>query len=186
MKKIKTAFDLPNGKIVEDGHMITQSLILIDLFSPPDPDSIVVEDIAHGLANTCRWNGHTQKFFSVAQHCCMMYDLAPFFSSNKLNYLLHDAEEAYWGDIIKPLKNIIQKKNPEIIELMTVWRHVIYKKFGCPYPPKDIKSLDSTMLIWEFENIIKSVIKAKDVDFWLPEKAKTEWLDRFYKEYLKS
>jgi hypothetical protein len=76
IEKITNAVDLDNKKIVYDGCMITVSGIVVDLFNP-DPDTLLISDIAHGLANNCRWNGHTKHFWSVAQHCCMMYDMAP-------------------------------------------------------------------------------------------------------------
>src|ERR1035437_8999101 len=34
----------------------------------PNPDAIVLQDIAHSLAMQCRFNGHCKKFYSVAQH----------------------------------------------------------------------------------------------------------------------
>jgi hypothetical protein len=109
MKKITKAVDLINGKIVLDGCMVTASGFIVDLINP-DPETILIDDIAQGLANNCRWNGHTQEFWSVAQHCCMMFDIAP--DELKLTHLFHDCEEAYWGDMIKPLKNIIESKYP--------------------------------------------------------------------------
>jgi len=172
MEKITTALDLDNKKIVYDGHMITVSNILVNLFNI-DPATILIEDIAHGLSNNCRWNGHTQKFWSVAQHCCMMYDIAPV--GRKLTFLMHDAEEAYWGDMIKPLKNIIQEKCPEIIEAMHKTRDLIFEKFGVPKESKDSKDSDFEMLQWEFENIIKS----SNAEFWLPERSKIEFLNRY-------
>jgi 5'-deoxynucleotidase YfbR-like HD superfamily hydrolase len=166
------AIDLDNKKIVYDGCMITVSNIIVDLYNPK-PEMILIEDIAHGLANNCRWNGHTQKFWSVAQHCCMMYDLAP--NSKKLQYLLHDAEEAYWGDMIKPLKNKIKQSCPEIIDLMHLMRKIIYDKFEVEYADETTSYVDFELLKWEFENIIKD----SNADFWLPEKAKEEFLKRF-------
>src|SRR3990167_2002595 len=108
--KITKAVDIDNKKIVLDGCMVTVSQTVVDLLNP-DPELIIIEDIAHGLANNCRWNGHTKKFWSVAQHCCMMYDFVS--KESKLTALLHDAEEAYWGDMIKPLKNVFRSVCPE-------------------------------------------------------------------------
>lgn len=172
MGKFTTALDLDNKKIVYDGCMLTVSNILIDLYDPK-PETIFIEDIAHGLANNCRWNGHTQKFWSVAQHCCMMHDLAP--DNRKLTFLMHDAEEAYWGDMIKPLKNKIKEKCPEIIELMHLMRNLIFEKFGIDKEKEDTKAQDFELLQWEFENIIKN----SNADFWLPERAKAEFMHRF-------
>jgi 5'-deoxynucleotidase YfbR-like HD superfamily hydrolase len=174
MEKITKAVDLDQHKIVNDGCMITFSGIVINLMHP-DPETILIEDIAHGLANNCRWNGHSQKFWSVAQHCCMMYDKAPH--NEKLSWLFHDAEEAYWGDIIKPLKNIIRESCPQITERMKQMRRLIYKKFKI-YPQTMLCMIgDFECLEWEFENIIKK----ENADFWLPERAEQEWLYRYFK-----
>jgi hypothetical protein len=168
-------FDLSNKQIVTDGCMLTVSGILIDLFHP-DSNDILIEDIAHGLAHNCRWNGHTQKFWSVAQHCCMMYDAAP--KGKEKMYLLHDSEEAYWGDMIKPLKNILRKTHPEVFDLMHLMRKIIYDKFGVEYEYDGVHDSDFEMLKWELENTMMN----NKVDFWTPEKAKIEWLNRFYYE----
>ena len=72
-----------------------------DLFEP-DVDMIDPRDIAHSLAHLCRFNGHTREFYSVAQHSCLVADLVP--TEHKLAALLHDATEAYLGDMTRPLK----------------------------------------------------------------------------------
>ncbi|WP_434699742.1 phosphohydrolase [Pseudomonas sp. D1-1] len=72
-----------------------------DLFEP-DADMIDPRDIAHSLAHLCRFNGHTHEFYSVAQHSCLVADLVP--AEHKLSALLHDATEAYLGDMTRPLK----------------------------------------------------------------------------------
>ena len=68
----------------------------------PRIDKVAIEDIAHGLAFQCRFNGQTCDFYSVAQHSLIVADLVP--ESHRLAALLHDAAEAYLGDMVKPLK----------------------------------------------------------------------------------
>jgi len=75
-----------------------------DLFEP-DADMIDPRDISHSLAHLCRFNGHTREFYSVAQHSCIVAELVP--EEHKLTALLHDAPEAYLGDMTKPLKQWI-------------------------------------------------------------------------------
>jgi len=171
-EKIKKAVDIDNKKIVYDGCMVTVSGIVVDLMNP-DPDTLLIEDIAHGLAYNCRWNGHTKGFWSVAQHCCMMFDMAP--RDIRLAWLFHDAEEAYWGDMIKPLKNIIREEYPELLEKMRIIRNLIYTKFNIPLVTIDTMVDDWNCLQWELGHVIKTA----DADFWLPEKAKEEWLNRY-------
>lgn len=62
-----------------------------------------IEDIAAGLSKTCRFGGHCSLFFSVAEHC---YRMSAFFDTprQRMQALLHDAAEAYIGDIIHPFK----------------------------------------------------------------------------------
>jgi hypothetical protein len=158
--------------VVMDGCMITQSGVIFDLFDPA-PEHIYLQDIAHGLAYNCRWNGHTKRYWSVAQHCCMMFDRAPL--GKELMYLFHDAEEAYWGDMIKPLKNIIKNHFPEIITNMKQLRKMIYVEFQIPCPDKSCEFEDYNLLLWENENVVAS-FKAKA---WTPEKAKRQFLKRF-------
>ncbi len=76
-------------------------------FYPLEPriDHVAIEDIAHGLAYQCRFNGQTCEFYSVAQHSLIVAELvAPHL---QLAALLHDAAEAYLGDMVKPLKVLL-------------------------------------------------------------------------------
>lgn len=64
-------------------------------------------DIAHSLGMSCRFNGHISRFYSVAEHCVALCD---WFIKEKYDWgvclwaLMHDAAEAYIGDIVTPLK----------------------------------------------------------------------------------
>ena len=80
------------------------STFLGNRFYPLTPriDHIAIEDIAHGLAYQCRFNGQTHEFYSVAQHSLIVASLVP--TDLRLAALLHDAAEAYLGDMVKPLK----------------------------------------------------------------------------------
>lgn len=84
--------------------ILTASGKRFDLFEP-DADMIDPRDISHSLAHLCRFNGHTREFYSVAQHSCIVAELVP--EEHKLAALLHDAPEAYLGDMTRPLKQWI-------------------------------------------------------------------------------
>lgn len=79
----------------------TYSGVAFNLVSP-SPDDVLVEDIAHHLSRLCRFTGATQEHYSVAQHCYMVsFCVAPHLA---LQGLMHDAHEAYIGDVSAPLK----------------------------------------------------------------------------------
>lgn len=71
-------------------------------------ETICEEDVALALSKLCRFNGHTTKFYSVAQHLCLVHDLMEGKNEPVLNVfhgLIHDVGEAYLTDIPRPLKN---------------------------------------------------------------------------------
>ena len=84
--------------------ILTHSGKHLDLLEP-DADMIDPRDISHALAHLCRFNGHTREFYSLAQHSCIVAELVP--EEHKLAALLHDAPEAYPGDMTRPLKQWI-------------------------------------------------------------------------------
>jgi len=71
----------------------------------PRPEDIELRDIAHALSMLCHYGGHVREFFSVAQHCVLVAEHLP--EHLKLEGLLHDAHEAYLGDVIRPVKRNI-------------------------------------------------------------------------------
>ena len=73
----------------------------------PQPEMVCIEDIAHSLAYQCRYTGHTREFYSVAQHCVLMAE-NPDLLGDPMAKLLHDASEAYIGDIAKPWKRLLR------------------------------------------------------------------------------
>lgn len=93
------------------GQINTFSGALVD-FHNPTPEMITTVDIAHALSKICRFGGHTKFFYSVAEHSALVAFLAP--EDLALEALLHDASEAYLGDVVKPLKNILGKAYADI------------------------------------------------------------------------
>ncbi len=77
----------------------------------PAAEDIDINDIAHALSLICRANGHLREFFSVARHCinCAKEAESRGYSVRvQLFCLLHDAAEAYIGDMTRPLKRRLE------------------------------------------------------------------------------
>ncbi len=70
----------------------------------PRPEDVRFDDIAHALARQCRFAGHCEPFYSVAQHSVLVSLECP--APLALLGLLHDAAEAYLVDLPSPLKHM--------------------------------------------------------------------------------
>lgn len=73
-------------------------------------NAIEVQDIAWALSQTNRFVGHATRPYSVAEHSLLVSDLARVdgkAADVQLACLLHDAHEAYTGDVSSPAKNAI-------------------------------------------------------------------------------
>jgi hypothetical protein len=89
----------------------------------PSVESIVLEDIAHALANICRYGGHCQRFYSVAEHAVFVsrrLERQGFPRWMQLAGLHHDDAEAYLGDIPRPLKPLLGKAYKTLTDRMDV------------------------------------------------------------------
>jgi hypothetical protein len=110
----------------------------------PRPDEICIEDIAHALANLCRYAGHAEDFYSVAEHSCLVAENAP--PSYRKWALLHDATEAYTVDLPRPIKrcDVIYRMFEEELQ------KAIAAHFGLTLPiPDEVLELDSRILLDE-------------------------------------
>ena len=124
---------------------------LID-FNKIRPEDIDILDIAHGLAHITRFGGQAQNHITVAEHSLTVASLVP--APYKFAALLHDAAEAYLGDIPKPLKNLL----PEYQRIEKQLMNIIAAKFGFAYPlPKIVKEADREAIRKEWaENVLSS------------------------------
>lgn len=109
----------------------------------PRASEVHIQDIAHALSMLCRYNGHTSKFYSVAEHSVTLsYAVAP---GNALAALFHDASEAYLGDMIRPLKRYDDFYKEVERNLM----RVIMNKFHITHIPQQVKDYDTRILVDE-------------------------------------
>lgn len=81
----------------------------------PRPEDVRIEDIAAALSKLCRFAGHCNRFYSVAEHSVLVSYEVP--SHLALQALMHDATEAYVVDVPRPLKHGLGATYADIEEL---------------------------------------------------------------------
>jgi hypothetical protein len=101
---------------------------LVDI-SRPKLEDIDINDIAWSLAHMLRFNGHLLIQISVAQHSICVSELVP--EPLRLAALLHDAHEAYLGDIVRPVKRYLKTGGVDVDGLEGYWQNQIWKRYGC-------------------------------------------------------
>lgn len=152
-------------------------------FINPRSEDVRIEDIAHALAYLCRYTGHCAQFYSVAQHSVLVSRQCH--PSYRLIGLLHDAQEAYIGDVSAPLKSLL----PDYQEIeIRVWQAVA-AHFRLPASiPMGVAEVDVRMCLTE-----KQVLFSEEMDWnapydpypdvhiipWAPEVARKSFLKEF-------
>jgi len=148
----------------------------------PQPEDITIEDIAHALSRMCRYAGHCDKFYSVAEHSVLVAEAA----DNKLWALLHDASEAYLVDIPRPFKGYLTN----YYELESKVMNAVCDKFGLPHEmPKDVHWIDSNICLDEAEQNMKNAVPSEwrdgmtntgaKLNLWTPDEAEEQFLAFF-------
>lgn len=117
----------------------------------PDPDKLYIEDFAKSLSKLCRFNGHCNRFYSVAEHSIRgSYQIEPEYA---LQFVLHDCTESLLGDMVSPLKRYMHLY--QIIECNL--QQVIYHKFGVKTSPASdaaVHLTDKRMLATEARDLL--------------------------------
>lgn len=156
-----------------------------DLLDPANSE-FTIEDIAHGLSMTCRFAGQCRQFYSVAEHSWHASRLvAPEFA---LRALMHDAAEAFIGDVTRPLKSIL----PEYKMIERNVEAAIMERFEIhDWNIAEVKQADLLMLHAEQAELMpqhpdrwttsEGLGAAPAINFrlWSPEFAKVAFLIRF-------
>ena len=105
----------------------------------PAPSEIDINDIARALSHICRFLGHTEVFYCVAQHSVLVSQLVP--RADALWGLLHDAAEAYLCDLPRPVKREPRMEIYRVAEDSLL--ACIALKFGmAPEMPETVKLAD--------------------------------------------
>lgn len=152
----------------------------------PRPDDFNITDIAHALSMQCRYAGHVDRFYSVAEHCVLVSQGVP--AEVAREGLMHDAAEAYVGDMVRPLKiNVGQFKGIEDSIL-----YVMADRYQLAWPfPEAVHDADNRILLTERAALLSNTRHPWDPDLeqlepldvpihaWSPAEAKAQFLARF-------
>lgn len=152
----------------------------------PRPSEVEIVDIAHALGMSCRYGGHSLKFYSVAEHAYhVSFHVPPEFG---LWGLMHDAAEAYTTDLPRPLKHMI----PQWEGIESKIMYAICRRFDMDTEePKIVHEIDYRIVSDERAQIMAPCIRqwvassrleplGVEIHCWSPEVAKEMFLERFY------
>jgi|CXWL01.1.fsa_nt_gi hypothetical protein len=113
-----------------------------------DPGAVDILDIARALSMLCRYVGHVDRFYSVAEHCVRVswkLEDRGFGLETQRWGLLHDASEAYLGDVSRPVKHQAQLGGYRDAEARL--QTVIAVAFDLrPTEPPEVTAMDSEIL----------------------------------------
>lgn len=157
-------------------------------FANPQPSSICLTDIAVSLARQCRFNGHVEEFYSVAQHSVLVSRQSLFLAERAgldldvcrkiaVMGLMHDAAEAYVGDCVAPVKQFLQ---PSFDEIETRVQKAIQTAIGFEWLPEHadlVKQVDVSLFLRESIDLrgldMKWAVSAlrKDMTAFMPHEA---------------
>lgn len=154
-----------------------------------------ISEIAHALSKICRFTGHSDEFYSVAQHCVEASHFVP--QEYALEALMHDASEAYLGDVSTHLKSLL----PEYKVLEHEVEAAISLQYDLAFPlPDCVKEADMFMLAAEKTAFLGETVYdseewqsvrdmrekyagldlyARRLKAWEPIRAQREFIERF-------
>ncbi len=176
------------------------------MFHPFAPRSRAIHlvDIAHALSNLCRYTGHVNNFYSVAEHCVRVSWRAEEICSSEggdpeecmgvaRQGLFHDAAEAYLGDVATPVKH--QEAFAAYRAAEDHLLRKILRKFKLPETLfHEIKQADTDLLWTEVRDLMKPVhrewykwqtvkrgkaLKNQTIVGWTPRQAEKMFMQRF-------
>lgn len=173
----------------------------------PKPEEVFIEDIGHALGNICRFNGHSNIFYSVAQHSVLASyyveakgkstkavpaEIDPRLRQLALAALLHDATEAYACDIIRPVKRLLVGYKEIESGIAAAITEAFASKLGdvslVELPP-EVEEADQRMLATEMRDLmitseerswnLNAQPYADRIYCWTPSESRRRFLKRF-------
>ena len=135
------------------------------------PEDICIEDIAHSLSQKVRYNGFGKRFYSVAEHCCHIFDYVKSLGcvvgakaqwrgdlwdgSEVLSWcLLHDADEYVFVDLPAPIKHHPNGFGQAFIEESHKILEIVAERFNLHLPePPIVKEIDLLLRANEMMNL---------------------------------
>lgn len=159
----------------------TYTGVRFDLLDPK-PGMVSLTDIAVSLSRQARYNGHTRHPYSVAQHSCLVADISEILgkeSTTRWSFgahgLMHDAAEAYIGDIVTPFKRCWTiDARAEIVAIEHSIHKAIAQRFGLEWEvPPLVYQADRIALQIEKRDIVKDF----GLDWGLPTMDLLAWKD---------
>jgi hypothetical protein len=155
---------------------------LFDILNP-EMALMTPEVIAHSLSNQCRFAGHTKRFYSVAEHCVR----GSYVCEDPLDFLLHDASEAFVIDVPTPLKRLLGQAYTDIEDRI---HRCIERRYGVSiidneavhHTDKVMLATEQTELVLDAEFDNELALQGLDLASCSgrPETWERRWLERFY------
>lgn len=168
-----------------------------NLFWPLDAraSEVRIEDAAHALSMMCRFAGHLNQFYSVAQHSVLVSELIePQTPYAQLVGLTHDVSEAYLVDIPRPIKKFLPayKRIESKLQLVVAEAFNINRtKSKTDYDSQWLKDADNKALAIEAHNFVNDPRKlwsieaqfgykiTTKIDAWTPDEARKQFMKRY-------
>ena len=160
----------------------------------PRPEDIDIIDVSHALSMVCRFAGQCKQFYSVAQHSVLVSQNVS--SDAALWGLLHDAAEAYIGDLTRPLKRCLETLVGRLIfNIEETIQHCIIRAFNVRYRPAiaaEVKRADDLLVVTEARDLMAPLtdgwrhtpengfaVLSETIIPWEPARARSEFFNRF-------
>lgn len=125
----------------------------------PQPEDVDIVDVIAALGNVVRFAGHCRGAYTVLQHSVHVCDACP--DEFRYDGLMHDAPEAYYGDITRPMKDVLSKLfDGQFSRWTEKIDRVVHYALGIPWPvPRPVKHADCVVLATEARDLMGPLLE---------------------------